>query len=347
MKLTEFVSSQHEQWDELDALIAQCGNRGVNRLGAAGVRRFGQLYRSASGDLAFARRRWPGDPVIGRLERTVTRARGLVYSSTGAARAVVAFFRRDFWRSVLERPLCLLAAVVLLFGPALLSGVWAWRDPAAAGMFVPSQYREAAQRDRSEDAGDTPTVDQQSVFTSEIMTNNIRVTFFAFGGGLLLGLGTIYALLQNGMLLGVLSGLAISSGNGKPFFELILPHGLLELSCIAVGGAAGLRIAWAIIAPGHRRRSDALRVEAQGAVRMVIGASLWLVVAGLVEGFITPQRVGFGTATAIGVGLALVFWVLVVALGRRDRVVEPAADPVQLADPRGILQPQVGPHRCG
>ena len=87
---------------------------------------------------------------------------------------------------------------------------------------------------------------------AEIFTNNIQVAFLAFAGGILFGLGTLYVLIQNGIMLGAVAGLAIGAGNGRPFFELVLAHGVLELSCIAVAGAAGLRLASAIVDPGTR-----------------------------------------------------------------------------------------------
>ena len=136
------------------------------------------------------------------------------------------------------------------------------------------------------------SVDEQSDLAAQIFTNNIQVTFLAFAGGILLGLGTLYVLIQNGILLGAVAGLAIGAGNGRPFFELVVAHGVLELSCIAVAGAAGLRLASAIVDPGTRSRMDALRTEARAAVEIVLGTAVWLVVAGLVEGFLTPAGKG-------------------------------------------------------
>ena len=99
-------------------------------------------------------------------------------------------------------------------------------------------------------------------------------------------------------MLGVVGGLAIGSGNGRPFFELVTAHGVLELSCIVVAGAAGLRLGWAIIDPGNRTRGEALREEARAAIEIVLGTAPWLVVAGLVEGFLTPS--GTGLPTVLG-----------------------------------------------
>ena len=89
-----------------------------------------------------------------------------------------------------------------------------------------------------------------SSFSFQVMTNNIQVTIVAFAGGIAFGAVTVYALFFNGLLLGTIAGLAIGAGNGVAFLRLISSHGPLEISCIVVGGIAGLRIGWALIRPG-------------------------------------------------------------------------------------------------
>src|SRR5262249_22067192 len=140
-----------------------------------------------------------------------------------------------------------------------------------------------------------------------------------------IGLITILVLLYNGLLMGVIGGLAIGAGNGRPFFELVLAHGVLELSCIAVSGAAGLRIAMAIVDPGPRPRGDAFRAESRAAGEMVLGTMPWLVVAGLVEGFLTPAGKGLTTVLIVGFGLGVLFWSLVFWRGAPARVTDAPA----------------------
>ena len=108
-------------------------------------------------------------------------------------------------------------------------------------------------------------------------------------------------------------------GNGPPLFQQVLAHGFLELSCIAVAGAAGLRMGWAIIDPGSRPRGVALREEARAAAEMLLGTAAWLVVAGLVEGFVTPSGQSLTTVLVVGLGLGIVFWGSVFWLGRPAR----------------------------
>lgn len=310
----EFVAGQAPSWTELEQLVERAGRK-PERLGVAGVRRLGARYRDAVADLALARRRFPADPVVVRLERLVGRARHVVYRAPGGVSTLRDFVTRRYWRRVLERPAALVIALLLLFAPALVAGAWGWRDPASAIRLAPDQMQSVVEpREPGADLG--LPVDDQAEMSAFIFTNNIRVAMLAFGGGLLLGFGTAYLLVTNGLLLGAVAGLAISAGNGRPFFELVTAHGVLELSCIAVAGAAGLRIGWAIVSPGYRRRSEALQEEARAAVELLLGTAAWLVVAGLVEGFFTPAGTGLPTVLTVGFGLGAVFWGLVLWRGR-------------------------------
>ena len=169
-----------------------------------------------------------------------------------------------------ERPALLLISALLLFGPWVLAAVWAVRDPGAASGVVPSEYRSVTEpRERGTDLG--LTTDRQAAFSSEIFTNNIRVTIVAFAGGIAAGIGTAALLVYQGVLFGAITGLAIWAGNGASFFELVTAHGVLELSCIVVASAAGLRMGWALVSPGHRRRGVALAAEARVADERTFG----------------------------------------------------------------------------
>ena len=284
----------------------------AERLGAEDVRRLASLYRGAAADLAMARRSFRSDPVVARLEQLVGRARSLVYASEATRESLWSFVSVRYWRRIRERPVPLLVAALLLFGPMVLSAVWAHGDTAAAGALVPAGFQG--------EGGEAPAAGgtdlglsrvERTAFSIEIFVNNIRVTFLAFAGGITAGLVTVAALLYNGMLIGVIGGLAVAAGNADPFLQLVVPHGVLELSCIVVAGAAGLRMGWAVVDPGRRRRGAALVAEARPAVELAMGTALWLVVAGLVEGYLTPAGLGPGWNYGVGIALGVVFWGLV------------------------------------
>ena len=316
MNLEQFVRERGKVWQELDTLVGDAGRR-PEKLPAGDVRRLGELYRAAAADLARARRAFPGDPLVPALEQRVLRARHLVYDAPTRRESAVAFLARDYWRAVRERWLPIAIAAVLLFGSAGLSAVWADRDPGAAGGVAPDAYRSVTQP-RPHGANLGLSGSERTGISGEIFTNNIRVTLLAFALGVTAGIGTALLLLSNGLQLGVVAGLAVGSGNGRVFFELVTMHGVLELSCIVVAAGAGLRLGWALIEPGRRTRVAALGREAREALKVVLGTAPWLVVAGLIEGFLTPAGLGLPVVVAVGFGVAGLYWTLVLTLGRRS-----------------------------
>jgi uncharacterized membrane protein SpoIIM required for sporulation len=129
------------------------------------------------------------------------------------------------------------------------------------------------------------------------------VAFYAFALGITLGLGTLWIVVQNAALLGVLAGAFQALGSAGPFWTLILPHGLLELTAICIAAGAGLRMGWALVEPGDRPRIRALAEEAGQAVLVVIGVVPAFVIAAIVEGFLTGSTVP--AAVQLGVGALL------------------------------------------
>lgn len=312
MNLDLFIADRRPSWDELAALLDAAKGR-PERIGAHRMRRVGALYRSAAADLAVARRRFPAEPTVPALEDLVGRAHTVVYGAGVRRESVAGFLAHGYWRRVRERPVLLAVAALLLFLPGLATGAWALNDPGGAGALLPATS-EAVVRPRSGGSLDL-SAGERAAFSAGIFTNNIKVTLAAVAGGMVFGLLTAGVLIFNGVLLGVVVGLGVGAGNGSVLVELIVPHGVLELSCIVVAGAAGLRMGWALVDPGRRPRGQALATEGRAAVEIVLGTAVWLVVAGLTEGLVTPLRIGPVPAIAVGGGLGALYWALVWTLG--------------------------------
>ena len=312
MTAERFAAERSEAWSELDAALRRAGDK-PERLGAGGVRRLGELYRAAAADLAFARRRYPGDPLVPRLESLVLRARASVYARAGRRASIWKFLVTGYWRRLAERPALLLAAWLLLLVPAVAGAAWGLSDPSTAAGVIPGDFAAAADPPPEGRDYDAATA---SAFSFSVMFNNIQVTFFAFVGGVTFGVITTWALFFNGLLLGAIAGLAIGGGNGLAFLRLVSSHGPLEISCIVVGGVAGLRIGWALIRPGAMRRATSARREARSAVELAAGTVPWLVLCGFLEGFATGPEIPVAVQATFGFSLFVLFWGLVVWRGR-------------------------------
>jgi len=180
VRLAAFETERGEDWRRLQDALARAGGR-PERLGPDGVRELGALYRGAAADLAYARRRYPGDPVVARLEALVVAGRGAVYGQTSRGGSVREFLVRGYWRRLAERPVLILVAWLLLLAPAAAGALWAAGDPGAALGLVPGELQAAADPPAEGRDFDAATA---SAFSAQVMVNNIQVTLAAFAGGL-------------------------------------------------------------------------------------------------------------------------------------------------------------------
>lgn len=314
-----FIAERTESWTHLIDLMGRAG-ADLARLDPAEVLALGEAYRSAAADLARARQRWPGDPVVAELDDLVRRGRALVYRAPGPRASLAHWLTTGIYVRVRERPRILLAAVVLLWGPMLILGAWAHHDPATATRAAQVNPISGEAADSVGDSrGGRPTLGptDSASFATQIFTNNIRVALLCLAGGITGGLLTAGLLVYNGATVGLVVGLFVADGSGPVALSFLAPHGVLELSLVTVAGAAGLRVGAALVAPGHRPRSEALVVEMRAAAEMALGIALWLIPTGIVEGFITPRALSPATATLVGLAVAAPFWLLVLRRGHR------------------------------
>jgi uncharacterized membrane protein SpoIIM required for sporulation len=166
---------------------------------------------------------------------------------------------------------------------------------------------------------------QNQVGASAIMTNNIQVTIYTFAFGAFVGLGTLFYLAFNGANIASVLALTYQAGFGNDLVTFMVAHGVIELSCIFIAGGAGLLIGSAMIMPGDLTRADALRTRGMEAVRLMIGVALLLIVAGTIEGFVSPSlidpRIKYSIAAVTG--LALYSYLLFVG---HDSEAKPASE---------------------
>ncbi len=239
----------------------------------------------------------------------------MVYRSEPRRFRPIRFVTTDFWRICAERPVFLWLAAAFLFGSAALGWIWASVDSAAAVGMVPAEFASALDPEGGTDMG--ADLSMQTEFSAFLITHNVTVAILAFAVGMFFGIGTIAVLVQNGILLGVIGGALVAGGNGAFFVELVAAHGVLELSCIVIAAAAGLRLGWALVHPGIKTRRESLVAEARPAVLMTIGTAPWLVVAGIIEAFVSRRGLAALPMTIVGVIVGGLFWFLMWTRGRR------------------------------
>jgi len=318
------VAEGAERWAAFATLLADAQRRGLRSMTEEEVSAFVARYRELAADLARLRTATRGrdSDALFYLSRLVAGGHNLLYRRRAPglrpavrfmASAVPAEVRRSW------RPIALAAA--LLFVPAAMSFEAVRRHPDLAPQLVPAELIDRAEtgvvRAQRGERGFLPEEMARfrgPVLASAITTNNVQVTYVAFALGITAGVGTALALIFNGVAaLGAPLGLYVSKGIADQILGFVAPHGVLELAAICIAGGGGLLLASAILLPGARTRGEALVDEGRRAIRLIAASTFLLVIAGLLEGNVSPlpwpnewkYLVSAGTAVFLAMYLSL------------------------------------------
>jgi uncharacterized membrane protein SpoIIM required for sporulation len=285
-----FVASRKERWEHFEALLKKAGRSNLRKLSGDEVFQFGQLYRSATSDLAIAQRDFPHDRVTLYLNGLVGRAHPLVYQEGGVGLGRIGrFIRYGFpsaWRSV--APYTLLAFLIFLLSGLVAASLVLWKA-SLADVLLPGQAQDLRSVMSQHHLWVKSATENHSVAADFIITNNVQVAFYAFAGGMLVGLGTVWVMLQNGLSIGAVAAMVWQYGLSQPFWAFVLPHGVIELSVIFMAGGAGLLLGDTILRPGAQRRKDAIPTAARRAGVIILGCVPLLMICGTIEGFFSPS----------------------------------------------------------
>lgn len=300
--LKDFLESRLAKWKQLEELTARASRLRLRSFSGDEVREFGRLYRRTAADLAIAREEVRDQRLVNYLNHLVGRAHGAIYRSESSGFAVfITFFRYEFPAVFRKTFRYTLAAFLVFVFAAAFAGAASLLDEGFADRVAPKLRQDIADHHNW-----TESVNRANPLAStSIQTNNITVTFFAFGGGVLGGVGTLLVLAQNGLLLGMVLSLCFR----YRFWEIpvfVSAHGVIELTAIFIAGGAGLLIGKALLMPGDKRRIDALVINGLLAIKLILGTIPMLLIAGLIEGFISPAYIPAAYKFSISAMSALV-----------------------------------------
>ncbi|RNF83814.1 stage II sporulation protein M [Montanilutibacter psychrotolerans] len=337
MKQEHFVERHQDEWLALERWL----DVRSNARDARAKRRewhgfadheFPSRYRRLCQQLALARRRGYSPVLASRLQTIMQRGHSLLYR-TPTARWTRAgeFLLADFPRLVRAERACMFAAALLFWVPLLATfAAIVWKPELASALFEP---RELAEFESMYDPADPSRALGRDDGTDLAMFghyiwNNVSIGFRTFATGLLAAIGTVFVLLFNGLVIGGVAGHLQAVGHGDPFWRFVAGHSAPELTAIVIAGGAGLRLGLNLVAPGQRRRIDALVEGGMRGARLCLGVLAMLVFAAFVEAF--WSSIGWMPAWikyTVGAGL----WTLTglwLGLGGRNLAVDAAGDGV-------------------
>jgi uncharacterized membrane protein SpoIIM required for sporulation/uncharacterized RDD family membrane protein YckC len=334
------IAAGMTRWTAFAAKLAVAQKRGLQTLGENGVREFVAEYRALSADLARLRTASAGRALdeMFFLGRLVAGAHNLLYRDRAMSlRGAIRYLFTDVPREVRRSAAPIALAALLMFGPAAIAAVGVARSPAlAAKLLPPTMLQRAEDGVRRAHEGEGYIDDPQllrPIMASSIVTNNVQVTFAAFAGGVTAGLLTIMLLVLNGISFGSVVGLYASKGIASLLLKFVAPHGVLELFAICVAGGGAFLIAAGMLLPGPRSRSRALVENGRRAIRLIAASTFLLVIAGTLEGFVSPIEWWPLEGKLAVSGVTVVFLVMYLRGGRTTRDAQPA---IAVSEPESL-----------
>ncbi|RON71318.1 stage II sporulation protein M [Pseudomonas fluorescens] len=310
MKQSLFESRHKAEWERF-ALALERLERGKETSQVAG---FPKAYRRLCQQLALAQERGYSSFLIDSLQQQVLRGHQQLYRHRSRLGAnLLAFILADFPRLVRAEWHFVVAAGLLFFGSLIGVGVLVYLFPELVYNLIPADQVREMQGMYDPVAGHLGRPAERAASEDWVMfgyyvMHNIGIAFQTFASGLLLGVGSAFFLFYNGMVIGAVAGHLSEIGFGQTFWSFVIAHGAFELTAIALAGAAGLQLGWALIAPGRLTRSEALTVAARKSVLLICGVMLFLLIAAFIEAY-WSSKTSVAPLTKYLVGATL--WALV------------------------------------
>jgi len=308
MKQSLFESRHKAEWERFTLALERL-ERGKD---TSQVAEFPKAYRRLCQHLALAQERGYSSFLIDSLQQQVLRGHQQLYRHRSRLGAnLLGFILAGFPRLVRAEWRVVLAAALLFFGSLIGFGVLVYLNPELIYNLLPAEQVREMQGMYDPVAGHLGRTAERAASENWVMfgyyiMHNIGIAFQTFASGLLLGVGSGFFLFYNGLIIGSVAGHLSEIGFGQTFWSFVIGHGAFELTAITLAGAAGLKLGWALIAPGRRTRGEALKRAARQSVLLICGVMLFLLIAAFIEAYwssrtgVTPQ-----TKYLVGAGLWL------------------------------------------
>ena len=317
---TYWLEKRKSHWLRLEQLLDQSHKHGLKSLTRSELQELGLLYRQAAADLSALREDPTAQYYARSLNLLLARAHNSIYSGekTSPLKNIVHFYRYTY-PQVFRRQLPLVTTAFLIFAAgAVVGALLTLTNPDLIRTFLPPHIIQSMER---HEMWTHSVVTIKPAAASGIMTNNMTVSFLAFIFGLASGLGAIsWALLNvplpdtvtllfiNGLNIGVVGVACWLYGMSLGLWSFVAPHGVLELPAIFIAGGAGLMVAKALLFPGLLSRRDSLARNGVEAVRLLVGTIPILIIAGTIEGFISPSGIRPAWKFTLAAAIATIFF---------------------------------------
>ncbi|MRH43198.1 stage II sporulation protein M [Aquibacillus halophilus] len=319
MNVKQFVKQHRDDWKQLEQLVTHL-HKNKRKVTSLEINQFNKLYQKSAQHLSYSQTFFPNEDVTVYLNGIVSKSHNLLYKDqVSSMKQLQYFFSTKFVGLLLEQWKFVVIAMILFIAGGLASFISVSNDPLHLYSLIPTEMAQGV--DPTQLGENTESVDS-AFMSAHIMTNNIQVAILAFAGGITFGLLTVYLLIYNGIMVGALAALFMQYGKSYEFWAYIVPHGMIELTAIFIAGGAGLLMGYKLFVPGHFTRGYQLKVQAKRSVQLLLGTIPLFIIAGVIEGYITPTSLTLETKYIVAfitvIGLILYIIVGKLLLGKNQ-----------------------------
>ena len=301
-KSERFVLAKKQQWEKLHNILIRLNSNGFGVLNEDEILVFPRLYRLICTDFAEAKMLRLSPDVLEYLNQLIGQAHKYLYSFPPLKKSQVKlFFTEQLPFIILKNWVFIVLSAVIFFASYGITFTIVQHNPFLAGVVVPQQLLMQMQESYSEGIDEERSFALKNFMVSFYIQNNVSIAFASFALGVLLGFGTIYILLYNGIFLGAISGYVVGLGYGDNFFSFITAHSVAELTGLVLAGGAGLALGFSIIKATRYYRKEWLAMQRRNIFTLVAASGLLLVLAALIEGLISPSLLPFTLKLSVAI----------------------------------------------
>jgi uncharacterized membrane protein SpoIIM required for sporulation len=321
---TRWIEKRKPYWAKLESLLNQSNRGGLKSLSRSDLQELSLLYRQTAADLAAIREDRGSIHFARYVNQLLVRAHNTIYSGHRASPLGAVSYFWTTYPAAFRRNLkhCLLAVLIFAI-TGFVGAVLTAQSPDFRAKMLGPQMIETIDRHQM---WTESIVGIKPLASSMIMTNNMSVGFLTFALGITAGLGTVYMMAFNGLLIGVIGMACWQAGMSLQLWSFVAPHGVLELPAIFIAGGAGFRIAQGLLFPGVLPRRDSLAHAGVEAVRILVGTVPILIIAGLIEAFVSPSGLAIPLKFTMAAALFVLLNVYLFGVGRGSEPSRQTAD---------------------
>lgn len=318
MVAEDFIIAKRGLWERLAELTRAAQNNIVS-LRPNELQELGQLYRQATSDLAQARRDYPGHLVNVYLNDLVATGHTAIYRNRRNSLQDLRYYFMELLPRTFRESLPFMLAALGIFVFAFLVGWIVTIHNLQNGISLMPELASTVADIQTKREWWKTLNDDNAGGAAFILTNNIYISLQALVGGMSFGIVTLYTLYHNGLMLGIVSGASHVQNFSTNLWGFVTAHAVVELSIIVLAGGAGLQIAWALLRPGQRSRRESIMAAGRKSFILSGAIVLFLIMAGLIEGFISPSNLPYPIKLAVAIGSGIILYGYLFLVGRQPR----------------------------